>query len=94
MATSQLSRVLQHLRRIHLLREDDNLSDGELLERFFQHRDQTAFEVLLQRYGSMVLGVCQRILRNTHDSEDAFQAVFLVLANKGHSLMGRRTIGK
>jgi RNA polymerase sigma factor (sigma-70 family) len=93
MATAQLSHVLQHLRRIHLLGPDPNLNDGELLERFFQHGDQTAFEVLVQRYGSMVLGVCQRILRNTHDTEDAFQAVFLVLANKGRSLLGRQTIG-
>lgn len=93
MATSQLTQVLQQLRRIHLLREDANLNDSELLERFFQHSDHTAFEVLVQRYGAMVLGVCQRILRNTDDTEDAFQAVFLVLVKKGHSLRGRPTIG-
>jgi hypothetical protein len=60
MATAQLSQVLQHLRRLHLLGEDDKLNDGELLERFFLHGDQTAFEVLVRRYGSMVLGVLKK----------------------------------
>ena len=56
-----------------------------LLERFVASRDEAAFELLLWRHGPMVLSVCRRMLRCDHDAEDAFQAVFLLLAQEsGH----------
>jgi RNA polymerase sigma-70 factor (ECF subfamily) len=62
------------------------LSDEQLLECFVRRREEAAFAALVRRYGSMVLGVCRRILRHSHDAEDAFQATFLVLANKAQRL--------
>ncbi len=58
------------------------LSDAELLARFVNARDAAAFELLVWRHGAMVLGVCRRMLRHEQSAEDAFQAVFLILAKK------------
>ncbi len=85
--------VIRHLRRAALLHKGDGPSDGQLLESFLARREEIAFEALLRRHGPMVLGVCQRVLRNVHDAEDAFQATFLVLARKASSVMPREMVG-
>ncbi len=70
-----------------------DIDDGLLLTQYLRARDQAAFEMLVHRHGSMILGTCQRILRNQVDAEDAFQAVFLVLLQKAGGLTQRKTIG-
>jgi RNA polymerase sigma factor (sigma-70 family) len=91
MATSKLSRVLEHVRSIVDRQEAE--SDGRLLELFMTQRDERAFEALVRRHGPMVLGVCQRVLRNFHDAEEAFQATFLVLVRKAASVRPRELVG-
>jgi RNA polymerase sigma factor (sigma-70 family) len=97
MATSRqmspMKRMVRHLRRAVLLKDRHTLSDGGLLEAFLTGRDEAAFEILVKRHGPMVLGVCKRILRNMYDAEDAFQAVFLVLAKKAGSIVPREHVG-
>jgi RNA polymerase sigma factor (sigma-70 family) len=62
------------------------LSDEQLLGRFVARREEASFEALVLRHGTMVWGVCRRVLRDHHDAEDAFQATFLVLARKAASI--------
>jgi RNA polymerase sigma factor (sigma-70 family) len=40
----------------------------------------------------MVLRVCRRILHDAHESEDAFQAVFLILARKAHTIRQHQSV--
>ena len=93
MATSQLGRVVEQLRRAVRGEDRPDLTDGQMLERFLTRRDEAAFAALLKRHGPMVWGVCRRILRSYPDAEDAFQATFLVLVRKGTSVRPREMVG-
>jgi RNA polymerase sigma factor (sigma-70 family) len=67
-------------------------SDPELLQRFIHDREETAFLSLLRRHGPMVLGVCRRLLPDPHAVEDAFQATFLVLLQRGAAVSKRELL--
>jgi RNA polymerase sigma factor (sigma-70 family) len=72
------------------------LSDRQLLERFNAHRDaagEAAFAALVSRHGPMVLNICRQHLGDHHHAEDAFQAVFLVLARKARSIRDPDLLG-
>jgi RNA polymerase sigma-70 factor (ECF subfamily) len=74
--------VLRFIRRITVSAGSGDTPDAELLQRFAVSRDAAAFAALVQRHGPMVLGVCQRVLGDVADAEDAFQATFLVLVRR------------
>jgi DNA-directed RNA polymerase specialized sigma24 family protein len=92
MATSMMTPVIDHLRRVGLLPDGAGQTDGQLVESFVSRKDEAAFEVLVRRHGPMVLGVCRRVLRNHHDAEDAFQATFLVLMRKAGCIVPREMV--
>jgi RNA polymerase sigma factor (TIGR02999 family) len=67
-------------------------TDGDLLARFVAAGDEEAFAALLGRHGPLVLSVCRRLARHEQDAEDAFQATFLVLAQKAGSVARRDSV--
>jgi RNA polymerase sigma factor (sigma-70 family) len=85
--------VVNHLQRLFGMGTVTGLTEGQLLERFVQSRDEMAFEMLLERHGPMVLGVCRQWLSDPNDVDDAFQATFLVLVRKAGSLRQRELLG-
>lgn len=92
MATGPMSTVLQHLRTL-FGRDGAEMTDGELLTLFLHGREEAPLAALVRRHAAMVWGVCQRLLRNPHDAEDAFQATFLVLVRKADSVKPREAVG-
>src|SRR5262245_64983539 len=93
MARSSLGPVWRCSRRAARSAGRDAVTDGELLSRFINERDEAAFESLLLRHGAMVLGVCCGILRSEADAHDAFQATFLVFLRKAGSIRPRAMVG-
>ena len=71
------------------------LSDSQLLERFLASGSGSGaeFDVLMARHGPMVLGVCRRILRDSHAADDSFQATFLVLVRRAQAIRRRESLG-
>jgi RND family efflux transporter MFP subunit len=88
--------VVRQLRTLFNVGAIRELTDGQLLERFATGTGEAAelaFAVLLERHGPMVLRVCRGVLADTHDTQDAFQATFLVLVKKARGLWVRDSLG-
>jgi RND family efflux transporter MFP subunit len=88
--------VVRQLRTLFNVGAIRELTDGQLLERFATGSGEAAdlaFATLLERHGPMVLRVCRGVLADPHDTQDAFQATFLVLVKKARGLWVRDSLG-
>lgn len=93
MAKTAASPILQLIRQVVQDGKVRELPDQDLLQRFHSQHDEAAFHTLLRRHGPMVLDVCRGVLGDGPDTEDAFQATFLVLAQKAGSIRQRASLG-
>src|SRR5262249_13491725 len=93
MENNRINPLLWHLRSLAVSGRAQEASDHDLMQWFVAGQDRTAFTALMQRHGPMVLGLCRRVLNNDQDAEDAFQATFLVLTRKAHSLRAKDSVG-
>ena len=96
MAFPKNGAVVRQLRTLFDLGTIRDLTDGQLLERFATgdgEPAELAFAALVERHGPMVLRVCRGVLTDPHDTQDAFQATFLVLVKKGRGLWVRDSLG-
>ena len=67
-------------------------SDRQLVEQFLAGRGEAVFEAVVRRHGAMVYRVCWRVLQHHQDAEDAFQATFLVLAQRLRTVRKRASL--
>ena len=93
MASGQQATFLREIHQLFAAGTVVGRGDDELVKQFAARRDEAAFAALLNRHGSMVLGVCRRRLRDSRDAEDAFQATFLVLIRKAGSIKKPHLLG-
>src|SRR5438477_1727727 len=90
MSVRTIEALQRYLRR--LCDEAVPPEDTVLLNRFVAANDREAFELLIARHGPMVLGTARRLVDNTHDAEDVFQAVFLSLARLANTIRQGNTL--
>src|SRR5689334_12431253 len=96
MAKERQSNSLGHLHTLFNVGTVAGLWDGQLLEWYTSRGGEAAelaFSALVERHGPMVLRVCQSLIRDKHEAQDAFQATFLVLVRRAGSLWVRDSLG-
>jgi RNA polymerase sigma factor (sigma-70 family) len=81
------------LRAVAAILRRDSCSDADLLSRFLDDRDESAFEALVLRHTPAVRAACRGWLRSPADVDDAAQATFLVLVQRARSIRDRAALG-
>lgn len=60
------------------------MSEQELLEKFYQSKDNQWLGLVLQRYTLLLLGVCMKYLKNEEEARDSVQQIFLKAITELH----------
>ena len=63
---------------------DNQITDEELLQKFYADRDNKWLGILLPRYTLLLLGVSMKYLKNEEDARDCVQQVFLKVIDELH----------
>jgi RNA polymerase sigma factor (sigma-70 family) len=92
MAAPTLGTFLRRLGQAMAAEALADCPDRDLVERIRTGRDEAALRAILERHGLMVFRVCRRVLACPADVEDAFQATFLVLVRRGHTIRRRASL--
>ena len=61
-------------------------SDRDLLRRFIHDGDESSFAAIVERHASLVMSVCRRVVGQSPDVDDAFQATFFALSKRPASV--------
>jgi len=61
-----------------------DISDSELLEKFYHDHNNDWLGILLPRYTLLLLGVCMKYLKNEDDAKDGVQQIFLKTISELH----------
>ena len=85
MSSRQAGSVLQYLNQFLGLSAGSADSDAQLLQRFAGWRDEAAFAELVRRHGRIVWDCVPAAAAQDQDAEDAFQATYLILADKAEA---------
>ena len=60
----------------------NHITDAELLEQYYEDKDQQWIGILLERYTLLLFGACMKYLKNEEDAKDAVQQIFLKVLNE------------
>jgi RNA polymerase sigma factor (sigma-70 family) len=61
-----------------------NITDPELLDRFYADKNNEWLGLLLERYTLLLFGVCLKYLRNEEEAKDSVQQIFLKAITELH----------
>jgi RNA polymerase sigma factor (sigma-70 family) len=90
--SDKLRGIVECLRSLAAKQAHGGTRDSELLRSFVETRSSDAFAGIMRRHGAMVLGLARRIVGDRQLAEDVFQATFLVLGRKAHSVRARESL--
>lgn len=61
-----------------------HIEDNQLLQKFYEDKNNEWLGILLQRYTLLLLGVCMKYLKNEEEAKDCVQQVFLKALTELH----------
>ena len=64
------------------IKKYDSITDADLLQRYYEDKNNEWLGLLLQRYTMLLLGVCMKYLKNEEEAKDGVQQVFLKTINE------------